>query len=130
VAGAKPIQGELQARIMSGVWRLGEATVEQARSALPPAHRGAYNTVQTVLNRLAERGLLTREQRGRGIVYRPTVSEADYLSGTIAQTLAGASTAARQAALARIIGGLEASELSEVQALADDVRAARGSRRR
>ena len=31
-------------------------TVEQVRGELPPRYQGAYNTVQTVLNRLAERG--------------------------------------------------------------------------
>ena len=91
-----PIQGELQAQIMPAVWRIGEGSVEQVRSALPKRYRSAYTTVQTVLNRLAERGLLVRERRGNTIYYRPRISEADYLSRTIQQTLAGASAEARQ----------------------------------
>ena len=50
-----PLQGELQTQIMAAIWRLDEGTVEQVRQALPSHHQGAYNTVQTVLNRLAER---------------------------------------------------------------------------
>jgi predicted transcriptional regulator len=34
------------------------------RSALLGRYRGAYNTVQTVLNRLADRGLLERDRMG------------------------------------------------------------------
>ena len=124
-----PIQGELQGQVMAALWRLGAGTVEQVRSELPPRYQGAYNTVQTVLNRLAERTLLERKREGRGIVYRPRLTEAEYLSGTIRRTLAGASSDARQAALASIIGGLDAAELSEVQKLAGQAGAARRKRR-
>lgn len=110
---------------MAALWRLGEGTVEQVRSALPRRYRGAYTTVQTTLNRLAERDLLSRERYGRGIVYRPKVTEADYLSGTIRRTLAGASSEARQAALANIIGGLDPDELSELRKLAEEAADAR-----
>jgi predicted transcriptional regulator len=124
-----PIHGELQAQVLAALWRLGSGTVEQVRSELPSRYRGAYTTVQTVLNRLAERNLLAREREGRGIVYRPNVTEAEYLSGTIRHTLAGASSDARQAALANIIGGLNASERSQLEKLADQAATARKKRR-
>jgi predicted transcriptional regulator len=64
----QPIQGELQAQVMAALWRLNAGTVEQVREELPSRYQGAYNTVQTVLNRLAERGLLRRVREGRGFV--------------------------------------------------------------
>jgi predicted transcriptional regulator len=115
------ISGELQAQLMSALWRLKAATVEQARAELPPRYRGAYTTVQTVLNRLAERGLLSRHKVGNAIEYRPRISEADYLSRSIARTLAGASSDARQAAIARLIADLDESELSDLQRMAREV---------
>jgi predicted transcriptional regulator len=121
VAEDKRISGELQTQLMSALWRLGAGTVEQVRSELPPRYQGAYTTVQTVLNRLAERGLLSRHKLGNAIEYRPKVSEADYLSRSIARTLAGASSGARQAALARLIADLDKGELTEIQRLASDV---------
>ena len=124
-----PIQGELQTQIMATLWRLGSGTVEQVRSALPPRYRGAYTTVQTVLNRLAERGLLTRKREGRGMLYVPKISEAEYVSRTIKMTLAGASADARQSALAQVLGSLEAEELSELQKAARQARKARESSR-
>jgi|SRR4051794_1290238 predicted transcriptional regulator len=123
------IQGELQAQVMAALWRLGAASVEHVRADLPPRYQGAYNTVQTVLNRLVERGLLDRTREGRGFVYRPKLSEAEYLSGTIRRTLAGASSEARQAALASIIGGLRPDELTELEELAREAGASRKQRR-
>jgi predicted transcriptional regulator len=36
MADVTPLTGELQTQVMAAVWRLGSATVEQVRSALPP----------------------------------------------------------------------------------------------
>jgi predicted transcriptional regulator len=116
-----PLHGELQLQLMAALWRLEEGTVEQVRRALPADRRGAYTTVQTVLNRLAERGLLSRDRRGQAIVYRPRISESDYLSRSIEHTLAGASTQARQAALAQLVGNLQGDELLELQRLAREI---------
>ena len=118
MADVTPFTGELQTQIMSALWRLGNGTVEQVRTALPPRYRATYNTIQTVLNRLAERGLLSRQKAGNAIEYRPVFSEAEYLSRSISQTLAAASMDARQAALARLIGDLDKSELADLQRLA------------
>jgi predicted transcriptional regulator len=112
-----PLQGELQTQIMAAMWRLDEGTVEEVRRALPERNRGAYNTVQTVLNRLAERGLLTRRRRGQQIVYTPSLSEAEYVSRAIGRTLSRATSEARQVALAQLIGGLPDDERAELRKL-------------
>ncbi|MCA1680773.1 MAG: BlaI/MecI/CopY family transcriptional regulator [Actinobacteria bacterium] len=130
MADLSPIQGELQAQIMAALWRLEAGTVEQVRSALPTRYQSAYTTVQTVLNRLAERGFLTRRRAGQAIVYRPTLTEAQYLSRTIQQTLASATAGARQAALAQLISGLADSERADLKRLTDEVDAARKAKRR
>jgi len=123
------IQGELQAQIMPALWRIGQGTVEQVRGALPRRYRSAYTTVQTVLNRLAERGLLTRERRGNAIVYAPAVSEAEYLSHSIEATLAGASADARQSVLAQLVSGLEPDELDALREMGAGIEDRRRSRR-
>jgi predicted transcriptional regulator len=128
MAEVTPLTGELQTQVMAAVWRLGRATVEHVRSALPPRYRGAYNTVQTVLNRLVDRKLLSRHKVGNAFEYRPLVSEAEYLSRSIAQTLAGASKAAREAALAQLIGGLEEDELTDLRELAREMNETRRKR--
>jgi predicted transcriptional regulator len=123
-----PLTGELQLQVMSAVWRLGSPTVEEVRSALPPRYRAAYNTIQTVLNRLVERQLLTRRKVGNAFEYRARLSEAEYLSRSISHTLAGASMDARQAALAQLIGGLKDSELSDLRQVGREMNARRRRR--
>lgn len=114
---------------MRVLWRTDGAGVEEVRRALPKAHRGAYTTVQTVLNRLADRGLLERERIGNAIRYSAKVSEADYLASSLSRSLAGASKEVRQAALASLVGDLRQGELAEIQALARGVDRKRRRRR-
>ena len=87
--GERPVQGELQAQLMAAAWRCGGGTVDELRGALPDEYRGGYTTVQTVLNRLATRGLLERVKDGRGFRYVPQLSEADATSFTAQAYLAG-----------------------------------------
>lgn len=121
------LQGELQLEAMRALWRLERGSVEDVRRALKPRQRGAYTTVQTVLNRLAERGLLGRERQGKSILYTPCLSEADYYSRSLRATLDQASEAARRSALAKVVGEMGPGELDEIQALAREVA---GNRRR
>jgi predicted transcriptional regulator len=109
----RALQGELQMAVMRAVWRLGGGTVDDVRAAIPAELQSGYNTIQTVLNRLAERGLLERTPgrtpRGPGgkIMYRATLSESDYLARSIERTLADASPDARRAALTQLVGRFE-----------------------
>ena len=106
---------------MRVIWRLERGGVEDVRQALPKRNRSAYTTIQTVLNRLAERGLLRRTRVGNAISYSPLVSEADYLSRSLNRTLSGASQEARRAALASLVGDLEPTELGEIRELAAEI---------
>lgn len=121
------IQGELQEQIMAALWRTGPGTVEHVHEGLPTRHRSAYTTVQTVLNRLTERGLVGRVRRGRTMVYTAELSEAQYLSQSLERALAGASLEARQVALTQLIGGLDPDELERFGDQARQVRERRGS---
>jgi predicted transcriptional regulator len=118
---AVQLQGELQLEIIRALWKLDRASVQEVRRELPARHRGAYTTVQTVLNRLAERGLLVRERSGRSIFYSAKVSEADYYSQTLSQALDHASDQARRTAVAHLVGQLPAAERAEIETLAREV---------
>lgn len=116
-----PIQGDLQELIMRAAWRLGQGSVDDIRAALPRKQRGAYTTVQTILNRLVTRGLLRRDKQGKAFIYSPKVSEADYVARSLKSTLAGASDKARLAALANLVGGLKPAEMEEINSLASEI---------
>ena len=116
------LRGSLQAEVMQIVWRLGEATVDEVRDAQPKRRRLAYTTVQTVLNRLEDRGLLERERRGKAFVYRAAYEEPELLARSIGDRLADASSDTRKAALLNLVDGLEPEELDEVARYANRVR--------
>jgi predicted transcriptional regulator len=116
------LRGELQEEIMGALWRHGEGTVDAVRDALPAAHRSGYRTVQTVLNRLVDRGLLTRDKQGSAFVYRPTVTEAEYIAATVADTLQSASPEARHVVLAQLSDAAGEKELASLRALAKKIR--------
>lgn len=115
------LRGDLQAEVLAAVWKLGEATVDDVRGEQPPRRRSAYSTVQTVMNRLADRGLLKRTRRGKAFVYTAKVDESEYLARTIGDRLADVSPTARKAALVSLVEGLEGEELEEVARYANRV---------
>lgn len=126
MAAQEPLRGDLQQEIMRILWSLGEeATVEEVRQALPEHRRGAYTTVQTVLNRLTDRELLERRRVGRTIVYRASTSESDYVSASLHRALDGASDRARRSAIANLVEDLRPGELETFNALAAEIRSRR-----
>ena len=55
------LQGDLQVQIMGALWRIGEGTVEEVRTALPARYRGGMDREQ-----ISELRRLAREfERGR-----------------------------------------------------------------
>ena len=60
---------------MAALWAAGQATVHEIRAELMPTRPLAYTTVMTVMDRLARKGVVEREKRGRAHLYRPAVSQ-------------------------------------------------------
>lgn len=71
---------ELEAELMTELWRLGEGTAREVQRDLNARSRRqrAYTTVLSVLARLHTKGLLERRRVGRADVYVPAVTEAEY----------------------------------------------------
>lgn len=121
-------RGDLQGEVMAIVWRLGEAKVEDVRQEQPTRKRSAYTTVQTVMQRLYERGLLTRDRKGNAWVYKPAFAEGEYLARSIEERLADASEPARLEALVNLVDRLPPGELDEIARYAARIRRERGKR--
>ena len=118
-------RGDLQTEVMNAVWKLGEATVEDVLAQQPKRRRSAYTTVQTTLNRLFERGLLTRHRKGRAFVYEAKFEESEFLTRTIGERLATASRDARRTALLNLVDELAPNEVDELARRANQIKRAR-----
>lgn len=122
------LRGSLQSEVMRAMWQLDEATVDDVRAALPRSRRAAYTTIQTVMNRLLDRGLLDRQRRGKAFVYRARFPESELVARSMHERLAGASAHARTPALLSLIEGLKEEELDELAKYANKVRRGRKKR--
>jgi predicted transcriptional regulator len=68
----------LEAEAMAVLWAAAEPVSVREVAELLNAGRTlplAYTTVMTVLSRLAGKGIVAREQQGRGYVYTPAVAD-------------------------------------------------------
>ena len=73
--GLRKVFGELEASIMTCLWTRGQGTVADVYKELATQRELAYTTVKTIMERLAEKGVLQRDRRQRAYVYTPTQSQ-------------------------------------------------------
>ena len=79
----------LELDCMNALWPVGEATVRDIQQALHPTRPRAYTTIMTILDRLAQKGVVLRSKSGRAWVYRPNLTAQDARSQALAQLVDG-----------------------------------------
>lgn len=88
--GLLKVLGELEAEIMTLIWRnSGDegVTVREVYEELHKRRSIAYTTVMTTMARLAKKKLLRAEKVDQAFVYYPNVSEAEFTSQFVGQIL-------------------------------------------
>jgi BlaI family transcriptional regulator, penicillinase repressor len=61
--------------IMDLLWRLGEASVREVQEAIPDDSRPAYTTVQTIVQRLEQKGAVRRTRKiGNALMFEPLIT--------------------------------------------------------
>lgn len=76
-----------ETEILRLVWEFNEATVQQICDRLPSDRSLAYNTVQTLLCRLEQKGYLKHHLKGRAHVYTPSVKRMEVIKTTVGDFL-------------------------------------------
>jgi len=67
--------------VLAALWRLDRGTVRDVQADLDQQGRGlAYNTVQTLLSRLEERGYVRARRDQRAHLYEPRISRQSVLA--------------------------------------------------
>ncbi|MFF2522945.1 BlaI/MecI/CopY family transcriptional regulator [Streptomyces liangshanensis] len=99
--------GELENEVLTALWALGApATAATVREHV--AGNPAHTTVLTILSRLHDKGLVSREQAGRGHVYSPVRDEAGHTAAGMRALLERGGD--RAAVLARFVSDLPAED--------------------
>jgi predicted transcriptional regulator len=110
--------GDLEAEVMDRMWaRVEPATVRDILEELRQVRPLAYTTVMTVMDRLFQKGWLTRERVGRGYAYATTLSRSEYTGRQLSEVLS--STDNRGMALLHFVRSMDSAE---VEALSDALR--------
>jgi predicted transcriptional regulator len=63
-------------RLMQVLWQRGPSTVAEVLGSLPPETHLAFNSVQTTLRILEQKGYVRHTEAGRAFVYHPLVDRA------------------------------------------------------
>ncbi|WP_411152696.1 BlaI/MecI/CopY family transcriptional regulator [Streptomyces sp. A30] len=106
-AAGRRAPGELESEVLAALWSAGEpvgAGVVREQVAGDPA----YTTVLTILSRLHDKGLVTRQRAGRGYLYSPVRDEAGHTAAGMRELLEHGGD--RAAVLARFVSELPAED--------------------
>ena len=65
----------LELQLMDILWALGQGAVREVQEAIPEKRRPAYTTVQTILNRLEEKGVVRKTRKiGNAWIFEPAIN--------------------------------------------------------
>jgi predicted transcriptional regulator len=79
----------LELDIMKAVWRHPPITVREVHEAIQPSRSLAYTTVMTIMDRLHQKGILTRELKARTHHYEPAITYEDAREEALASLVNG-----------------------------------------
>ena len=112
--------GPLETQVLELLWERGRAMT--VRQLLPEFPALAYTTLQTTLDRLYRKGLLTRLKQGRAFAFEPRCTREDLLSELVSKHVVDVLAAARVSTgilstLVQCVGQKDAALLDELEAL-------------
>jgi predicted transcriptional regulator len=83
-----PSERELE--LLKALWKLGETTVRQVLDELAPQGELAFNTIQTQLRIMEDKGLVRHRAVGRTFLYRPVYTREEASSRFLDKVFDGA----------------------------------------
>lgn len=108
--------GDLESRVMQQLWTGdGPQSVREVHAVLVRERDIAYTTVMTVLDRLAKKGLATRQQDGRAYRYDAAQTREQLVAEVMHTALEG-SGAERSAALVAFVDRVTDDEAAALRA--------------
>lgn len=110
---AFPTLGDLEVAILEFAWRHPDASAKDAHAAVGIGRAISLNTIQSTLERLVRKELLSRRKVGHSFQYSPRISRDELITAAIHDAL-GRFGAAPSAALASFI---DSTDIPDEEAL-------------
>lgn len=104
-------------QIMTTLWEKGQASIREIQETFPEENRPAYTTVQTIVYRLEDKGVLRRVKRvGNFHIFEPTLSR-DAVQGRLVDDLLALFGGHAQPVMAHLVesGKLSLEDVKEAQ---------------
>ena len=117
-----PTPGELE--VLKVLWKRGPSTVREVMEVLNETRRRAYTSVMSLLGVMTEKGLLTRDAKGRMYVYRAKVAREKTLGLMVEDLLGRAFEGSASTLVARLLDQSSPSpeELEEIRRTLEEYR--------
>jgi BlaI family penicillinase repressor len=109
-----PTPAELE--VLHIIWEHGPCTVREVMNLLKPKRPRAYTSVMSLMNVMAEKGLLNQKAKGRAFIYSAKVSRAKTRSSMLGDLLNRAFDGSANALVAHLLEQAEpnSEELDEI----------------
>lgn len=114
--------GDLERSIMDRLWALDTSdpgaalTVREMHDSISEERDIAYTTVMTVLDRLAKKGLVTRERDGRAWRYQPVSTSEELTAHLLRDSLDHLESSDRRAAMMHFLDSASDEEIDDLKA--------------
>lgn len=79
----------LELECMNALWSLSEGSVREIHSQLAASRPRAYTTILTIMDRLAQKGIVTRRKAGRAFRYQANLSAEEARFSAVEKIIAG-----------------------------------------
>jgi BlaI family transcriptional regulator, penicillinase repressor len=128
VRNALPTDAELQ--ILSVLWKRGPSTVREVHEALGPVQDTGYTTVLKLMQIMAQKGFVERDESNRSHVYRAAISEEQAQRGLLGQLMDKAFSGSASQLVMRALSMQPASahELDEIRTMLDEIEGQRSKK--
>src|SRR4026207_1999488 len=101
----------LELDIMKAVWKHPPVPVRDVQAEIRPARDLAYATVMTIMDRLYQKGFLTRQLQGRTHMYSPTIAYGEVRDEAV-KTLINSFFDGSETGLKEFLGGVSPETVS------------------
>ncbi len=129
--GASKVLGDLEGRVMESLWDLGSGTVTEVHAGLGEGGKDlAYNTVNTILTRLYEKGYLERNREGKAFRYAPVLERSEFVAEFSQEVFSGLAEDLSGPVVSAFVDRLSPKEAEALEKLAEHLVARRARKRK
>lgn len=114
-----PVLGDLEITVLEHIWSHGGTSAKALYARLSGSRNSSLNTIQSTLERLFRKQLLTRHKRGHAYVYEARCSRGELVAGYMRDIVGrfGSDTASSLSAFVESADELDEAALAHLEKL-------------